>query len=58
METKIKIYGTKRCHKTKNYKSFFETRNINYAFYDVEEIILMPKNYVTCTLIEKLIFQP
>ncbi|MDA8768800.1 glutaredoxin family protein [Winogradskyella sp.] len=37
METKIKIYGTKRCHKTKYYKSFFLTRNINYSFYGVEE---------------------
>ncbi len=37
METKIKIYGTKRCHKTKYHKSFFETSNINYAFYDIEE---------------------
>lgn len=37
METKIKLYGTERCHKTQYYKSFFETRNLNYSFYDVEE---------------------
>ncbi|WP_296377967.1 glutaredoxin domain-containing protein [Winogradskyella sp.] len=37
METKIKIYGTERCHKTQYYKSFFESRKLNFSFYDVEE---------------------
>ncbi len=37
METKIKLYGAERCHKTQYYKSFFETRNLNYSFFDVEE---------------------
>lgn len=37
METKIKLYGIERCHKTQYFKSFFETRNLNYSFYDVEE---------------------
>ena len=31
----IKIYRTKRCHKTQYYISFFKTRNLNYAFLDV-----------------------
>jgi len=33
----IKLFGTERCHKTQYYKTFLETRNINYAFLDVEE---------------------
>jgi mycoredoxin len=33
----IKLYGTKRCHKTQYYKTFFEDRNLNYKFLDVEE---------------------
>ena len=33
----IKLYGAERCHKTQYYKTFFETRNLNYAFLDVEE---------------------
>ena len=33
----IKLFGTERCHKTKYYKTFFETRNLNYAFLDVEQ---------------------
>lgn len=36
MEFKIKLYGTEICHKTKYYKSFFENKNLNYSFYDVE----------------------
>ncbi len=32
----IKLYGAERCHKTKHYKAFFETRNLNYTFLDVE----------------------
>ena len=26
-----------RCHKTQYYKTFFETRNVNYMFLDVEK---------------------
>ncbi|WP_299113026.1 glutaredoxin family protein [uncultured Winogradskyella sp.] len=37
METKIKLYGTERCHKTQYYKSFFENKNLSYVFLDVEE---------------------
>jgi len=37
METKIKLYCAERCHKTQYYKSFFENRNLNYSFYDIEE---------------------
>ncbi|QXP72759.1 glutaredoxin family protein [Tenacibaculum sp. AHE15PA] len=32
----IKLYGAERCHKTQHYKTFFKTRNISYAFFDVE----------------------
>ncbi|RKE98435.1 glutaredoxin family protein [Ichthyenterobacterium magnum] len=37
MATKIKLYGTERCHKTQHYKAFFETRHLDYIFLDVEE---------------------
>jgi len=33
----VKLYGTERCHKTQYYKTFFEDRNLNYKFLDVEE---------------------
>jgi arsenate reductase-like glutaredoxin family protein len=33
----IKLYGAERCHKTQYYKTFFKTRNVNYAFLDVEK---------------------
>ncbi|PHR70734.1 MAG: NrdH-redoxin [Lutibacter sp.] len=32
----IKLFGVERCHKTKYYKTFFETRNLDYVFLDVE----------------------
>ncbi|TMM30094.1 glutaredoxin family protein [Polaribacter aestuariivivens] len=37
MKTIIKLFGAERCHKTKYYKTFLETRNLDYAFLDVEE---------------------
>ncbi|WP_456442127.1 glutaredoxin family protein [Psychroserpens sp.] len=37
MKNEIKLYGTFRCHKTKCYKTFFEQRNLDYKFLDVEE---------------------
>ena len=37
MPTEIKLYGAKRCHKTQHYKTFFETRSLDYIFLDVEE---------------------
>ena len=33
----IKLYGAERCHKTQYYKEFFETRNLDYTFLDVEQ---------------------
>lgn len=33
----IKLFGAQRCHKTQYYKTFFETRNLDYVFLDVEE---------------------
>ncbi|TGV04152.1 glutaredoxin family protein [Flavivirga rizhaonensis] len=36
MKKVIKLYGAARCHKTQYYKAFFETRNLNYVFLDVE----------------------
>lgn len=33
----LKLYGAKRCHKTQHYINFFKTRNLDYAFLDVEE---------------------
>lgn len=32
----IKLYGAQRCHKTRYYQAYLETRNISYAFLDVE----------------------
>ncbi len=37
MKNEIKLYGTERCHKTNYYKAFFEHRNLDYTFLDVEE---------------------
>ncbi len=37
MNTRIKLFGAERCHKTQYYKTFFETRNLNYVFLDVEQ---------------------
>ncbi|MDX6748045.1 glutaredoxin domain-containing protein [Polaribacter sp. PL03] len=33
----IKLFGTESCHKTKYYKTFLETRNLDYAFLDIEK---------------------
>ena len=33
----IKLYGAERCHKTQYYKTFLKTRNLDYAFLDVEK---------------------
>ena len=32
----IKLFGTQNCHKTQYYKTFLETRNLDYAFLDVK----------------------
>ena len=32
----IKLFGAERCHKTQYYKAFFETRDLDYKFLDVE----------------------
>jgi arsenate reductase-like glutaredoxin family protein len=34
---KIKLYGSKRCHKTKFYQSLLKQKKIDYQFLDVEE---------------------
>ena len=33
----IKLFGVERCHKTQYYKTYLETRNLDYAFLDVEK---------------------
>lgn len=33
----IKLFGAERCHKTQYYKTFLETRNLDYAFLDIEK---------------------
>ncbi|MGB0892183.1 MAG: glutaredoxin family protein [Flavobacteriaceae bacterium] len=33
----IKLYGAQRCHKTQYYQTFLKTRNLDYAFLDVEQ---------------------
>ncbi|MFD1160918.1 glutaredoxin family protein [Hwangdonia seohaensis] len=37
MALEIKLYGADRCHKTQHYKSFLESRGLDYKFLDVEE---------------------
>ena len=37
MTTKIKLYGTERCHKTKYYQRFLEDKEVEYEFLDVEK---------------------
>lgn len=32
----IKLFGAQRCHKTQYYKRFFESRDLEYTFLDVE----------------------
>jgi mycoredoxin len=32
----IQLFGAERCHKTQYYKTFLKTRNLCYAFLDVE----------------------
>ncbi|WP_343330862.1 glutaredoxin family protein [Polaribacter staleyi] len=39
MKNKIKLFGTERCHKTQYYKTFLETRNLDYAFLDIEKSV-------------------
>ena len=33
----IKLYGADHCRKTQYYQTFFKTRNLDYAFLDVEK---------------------
>jgi arsenate reductase-like glutaredoxin family protein len=33
----IKLFGSERCNKTKYYKTFLETRSLDYTFLDVEQ---------------------
>ena len=33
----IKLFGTENCHKTQYYKTFLETRNLDYEFLDVKK---------------------
>ncbi len=33
----IKLYGAKRCHKTQYYIKFFESSNLDFILFDVEE---------------------
>lgn len=37
MKILIKLYGAERCHKTTYYKKKLKTRNLDYAFLDVEQ---------------------
>ena len=37
MTTKIKLYGTEMCHKTKYYQRFLEDKEVEYEFLDVEK---------------------
>lgn len=35
--SEIKLYGAKRCHKTRFYQAFLESTNLDYQFFDVEQ---------------------
>tara|TARA_B110000091_G_C13685252_1_gene419663 strand:+ start:633 stop:881 length:249 start_codon:yes stop_codon:yes gene_type:complete len=37
MKTLIKLYGAERCQKTKYYKTFLQSRAIDYALLDIEQ---------------------
>jgi len=37
MKSKIKLYGTERCHKTKYYQAFLDNKKVEYKFLDVEK---------------------
>lgn len=37
MKYLITLYGAQRCHKTQYYQHFFQTRNLEFTFLDVEE---------------------
>ena len=37
MNSKVKIYGAKRCHKSRFYQTYFEDRKIDVDFLDVEQ---------------------
>lgn len=37
MTSKIKIYGTERCHKTKYYQEFLKDKNVDFTFLYVEK---------------------
>ncbi len=36
MTSKIKLYGTGRCHKTQYYKTYLDNLDLKYVFLDVE----------------------
>ena len=36
MTLKIKLYGTKKCHKTQYYKTFLDKKGLDYSVLDVE----------------------
>ena len=65
----VKLYGSERCHKTEYYKTFFETRNIDYLFLDVEtnanhaeELISLYENrklnFPTITICDEILRNP
>ncbi|TBN05391.1 glutaredoxin family protein [Hyunsoonleella flava] len=37
MTPEIKLYGAKRCHKSRYYKKFLEALNLKYEFLDVKQ---------------------
>ncbi|EDP71739.1 hypothetical protein FBALC1_04607 [Flavobacteriales bacterium ALC-1] len=37
MNSKIKLYGAERCHKTQYYKDLLNQKELDFSFLDVEE---------------------
>ncbi|WP_040247343.1 glutaredoxin family protein [Psychroserpens mesophilus] len=56
MKEEIKLYGTERCHKTQYYKTFFEDRNLDYRFLDVEESLVFAEELRNLYTSKKLNF--
>jgi len=65
----IKLFGTESCHKTQYYKTFLETRNLDYAFLDVKKNALFAEelrnlyenrklNFPTITINDKKLRNP
>jgi arsenate reductase-like glutaredoxin family protein len=56
MTLEIKLYGTKRCHKTRHYQTYLRKRDLQFTFLDVEESELNARALKTLYKNKKLNF--